>query len=55
MNIFTLEASEYKKQLRKILFSEEEKDLVSIEDKILNINLDKKSMNKGNKNKKVKY
>ena len=49
LNIFTLEASEYKKQLRKILLSEEGKDLDSIEDKILNINLDKKTMNKGNK------
>jgi len=48
LNIFILEASKYKNQLKNILLSEEQKDLDSIEDKILKINLDKKDKQKEN-------
>ena len=48
LNIFILEASKYKNQLKNILLSEEQKNLNNIEDKILKINLDKKDKQKEN-------
>ena len=41
LNTFTLEAIEYNKNLKNILLLEEDMDLESIENKLLNINLAK--------------